>query len=97
MNELERVANLPKELLEEIVEQICANAEALLRTRIETFVRTVQTISAQDQKRSHLQMQEKIRGLYNNICIFEEATSSFDGMVNMRALWNIFYYYVNSC
>lgn len=81
INELERVANLPKELLEEIVEQICANAEALLRTRIETLVRTVQTISAQDQKRSHLQMQEKIRGLYNNICIFEEATSSFDDVV----------------
>uniref|UniRef100_A0A915BQR0 E3 UFM1-protein ligase 1 homolog n=2 Tax=Parascaris univalens TaxID=6257 RepID=A0A915BQR0_PARUN len=81
VSELERVTNLPKELLEEIVEQICANAEAVLRARIETLVRTVQTVSAQDQKRSHVQMQEKIRALYNNICIFEQATSSFDDVV----------------
>ncbi|VDM44104.1 unnamed protein product [Toxocara canis] len=81
INELERVSTIPPELLDEVAEQISQNAETMLRTRIEALLRTVQTISAQDQKRAHLQLQEKLRALYNNICIFEQATNSFDESV----------------
>ncbi|VDK61992.1 unnamed protein product [Onchocerca ochengi] len=79
--ELKRTSDIPDELLEDIVEQIRTKAETLLKTRIELLLHNVQTISVQDQKRSHVQLQETLRALYNNICIFEDGAATFEDTV----------------
>uniref|UniRef100_A0A0R3RQ74 E3 UFM1-protein ligase 1 homolog n=1 Tax=Elaeophora elaphi TaxID=1147741 RepID=A0A0R3RQ74_9BILA len=78
INELKRTSDIPNELLEDVTEQIRIQAETLLRTRTELLLHSAHTISVQDQKRAHAQLQETLSGLYDNICIFEDGAATFE-------------------
>lgn len=79
MKELKKTSYIPNELLEDVADQIRTKAETLLRTRTELLLNNVQTVSVQDQKRAHAQLQETLSTLYDNICIFEDGASTFEG------------------
>lgn len=79
IKELKKTSNIPNELLEDVTEQIRTKAETMLRTRTEHLLHNVLTISVQDQKRAHAQLQETLRALYDNICIFEDGAATFEG------------------
>ncbi|VDK70142.1 unnamed protein product [Litomosoides sigmodontis] len=81
IKELKRASDIPNELLEDVVDQIQINAETLLRTRTELLLHSMQTVSVQDQKRAHAQLQETLSTLYDNICIFEDGASAFEDTV----------------
>lgn len=79
VKELHRMSDIPKQLVVDVAEQIRTRAEILLKSRMETLLHSVRAISAQDQKRAHVQLQEKLRLLYDNICIFEEGAATIEG------------------
>lgn len=79
IEELKKTSNIPHELLLDVTEQIRTKAESLLKTQTELLLNNVRTISVQDQKLAHAQLQETLSALYNNICIFEYGAASFEG------------------
>uniref|UniRef100_A0A915PJ19 Conserved oligomeric Golgi complex subunit 2 n=1 Tax=Setaria digitata TaxID=48799 RepID=A0A915PJ19_9BILA len=81
IRELEKMNNIPTELLEDVVYQVQTKAEALLRARLQVLLNNVRMISVQDQKRAHAQLQETLSTLYNNICIFEDGAATFEDTV----------------
>lgn len=79
IQELRRTSDIPNELLEDITEHIHTKAETSLRTRTELLLNNVHTIFVQDQKHAHAQLQETLSALYDNICIFEDGATTFEG------------------
>uniref|UniRef100_A0A1I7VDW5 E3 UFM1-protein ligase 1 homolog n=1 Tax=Loa loa TaxID=7209 RepID=A0A1I7VDW5_LOALO len=81
IKELKRTSDISNELLEDVTEHIWTKAEILLKTRTELLLHNVRTISIQDQKRVHAQLQETLCALYDNICIFEYGAATFEDTV----------------
>ncbi|VDN06125.1 unnamed protein product [Thelazia callipaeda] len=81
MKEIQKFVEGPRELVENIIDKIQAQANASLRARIDSLLHTTRTISAQDQKRSHSDLQATLSNLYNNICIFEDGAAAFEDTV----------------
>ncbi|MFH4976054.1 hypothetical protein AB6A40_002763 [Gnathostoma spinigerum] len=79
--ELERIQNIPYELIDEVAERIITSIESAVQERVDSIIYGVEQENAQSQKRSHAQMKEKVRNLYENICLFEQGTSEFSASV----------------
>uniref|UniRef100_A0A0N4U0H1 E3 UFM1-protein ligase 1 homolog n=1 Tax=Dracunculus medinensis TaxID=318479 RepID=A0A0N4U0H1_DRAME len=82
VQELTRIGGIPEDLYEDLVQRVIYDLKAVLIERVENLLHTARTNTSQNFKHAHIQMQEKIRNLYDSICVFEEGTSCFDDAVS---------------
>ena len=79
----------PREILAEIAEKIRPTLNTEYMKKLESVILSSQADVASQLKKSHGEFQEQIRGLYQNICIFESGTEIFDGMSNRVIVKNL--------
>ncbi|CAI4224356.1 unnamed protein product [Auanema sp. JU1783] len=69
--------DLPETLVESVAEQLNEQIHDKLRNRVKELLLTQQTADAQSQKRNILAVQAKAKSLYDSLCAFESASTSY--------------------
>ncbi|CAB3409785.1 unnamed protein product [Caenorhabditis bovis] len=69
--------SVPDEIIQVVVEKLSQEATQALRKRVSEIAISQLTASAASTKKNLVAMAEKIRGIYDNFCTFETATTSF--------------------
>uniref|UniRef100_A0A0N5ACC8 E3 UFM1-protein ligase 1 homolog n=1 Tax=Syphacia muris TaxID=451379 RepID=A0A0N5ACC8_9BILA len=74
---LKKFDEFPPRTRTEIAEQILETAKVNLQTRLDSLIQNSRLISSKEEKRSFALLQENIRNVFKQICIFENGAATF--------------------